>query len=203
MDMPIDEMDISVRTINAVRNAGYTDFIAFCENHSKAEMLRIPNFGLKSFNEVKEIAKIQGINIKDAIKPSKVVCVDYKKLYPLKTLALKSIQQLTGLARLEDLPGSQKCSEPFYWAKGMDIPLPDGVNISVWRMQTREGPFWSPERTNSRLWDFEFLVFRVHHTQLKTVQQVNLPENEIVSPESRIANALERLVFIFEKVYNI
>lgn len=52
--VPIDQASLSVRSFNALRCAGYRTMEQVCDAHDY-ELLRIPNFGRKSLNEVKAV----------------------------------------------------------------------------------------------------------------------------------------------------
>jgi len=57
-DMPLDQMGLSMRTLNALRRGGITNVGALLEK-SKDELLELRNFGQKSWDEVQEqLAKL-------------------------------------------------------------------------------------------------------------------------------------------------
>lgn len=50
----IDELELSVRSANCLKNDGI-NYVGELVQKSEAEMLRTPNFGRKSLNEIKEL----------------------------------------------------------------------------------------------------------------------------------------------------
>lgn len=62
--LAIEDLDLSVRTYNCLRNAGITHVGQFSEI-TTGELLHIKNFGRKSFNEIKELTGLFGIRFKD------------------------------------------------------------------------------------------------------------------------------------------
>ena len=58
----LEECELSQRALNALRNEGfiYLEEVARTEGH---QLLRIPMFGRKSFNEIKEILAINGLHL--------------------------------------------------------------------------------------------------------------------------------------------
>lgn len=64
LDVRVDELELSVRTMNCLKNEGVRivrDLIA----KSEVELIRAPNFGRKSLNEVKEILRVFGLHLRD------------------------------------------------------------------------------------------------------------------------------------------
>ena len=57
-----DELELSVRTANCLRNDNIF-YIGELVQRSEAEMLRTPNFGRKSLNEIKEILALMGLHL--------------------------------------------------------------------------------------------------------------------------------------------
>jgi DNA-directed RNA polymerase subunit alpha len=57
----IDEMELSVRSYNCLINEGIK-YIADLVRKSEADMLKLPNFGRKSLNELKENLKVLGLS---------------------------------------------------------------------------------------------------------------------------------------------
>jgi DNA-directed RNA polymerase alpha subunit len=58
----IDELELSVRTANCLRNDKIV-YIGQLVQKSEAEMLRTPNFGRKSLNEIKEVLAQMGLHL--------------------------------------------------------------------------------------------------------------------------------------------
>ncbi len=56
----IDEMELSVRSFNCLINEGIR-FIGDLVQKSELDMLKLPNFGRKSLNELKENLKVMGL----------------------------------------------------------------------------------------------------------------------------------------------
>jgi DNA-directed RNA polymerase alpha subunit len=57
-----DELELSVRTANCLKNDNIV-FIGDLVQKSEAEMLRTPNFGRKSLNEIKEVLAKMGLHL--------------------------------------------------------------------------------------------------------------------------------------------
>lgn len=59
-DIPVAELELSVRTANCLRKSGYTNlgqlFEAFGRDSGK-ELLELPHFGRKSYNELREVVR--------------------------------------------------------------------------------------------------------------------------------------------------
>jgi DNA-directed RNA polymerase alpha subunit len=58
----VDDLELSVRTANCLRNDNVT-YIGQLVQKSEAEMLRTPNFGRKSLNEIKEVLAQMGLHL--------------------------------------------------------------------------------------------------------------------------------------------
>lgn len=58
----VDELELSVRSQNCLRNDNIT-YIGDLVVKSEAEMLRTPNFGRKSLNEIKEVLTLMGLKL--------------------------------------------------------------------------------------------------------------------------------------------
>jgi Bacterial RNA polymerase, alpha chain C terminal domain len=58
----VDDLDLSIRTANCCKN-DYIVFIGDLIQKSEAEMLRTPNFGRKSLNEIKEVLTQMGLHL--------------------------------------------------------------------------------------------------------------------------------------------
>lgn len=61
LDKKIDEMELSVRSYNCLINEGIK-YIGDLVQKSEVEMLKLPNFGRKSLNELKENLRILGLS---------------------------------------------------------------------------------------------------------------------------------------------
>lgn len=60
----VDELDLSVRVSHALRMQGLETLGDVCK-HSEAELLRYPNFGRKSLNELKEVLCNHGMHLRN------------------------------------------------------------------------------------------------------------------------------------------
>jgi DNA-directed RNA polymerase subunit alpha len=58
----VDELELSVRSANCLRNDNIV-YIGDLIQKSEAEMLRTPNFGRKSLNEIKEVLASMGLHL--------------------------------------------------------------------------------------------------------------------------------------------
>ncbi len=58
----VDELELSVRSANCLKNDNIV-YIGDLVQKSEAEMLRTPNFGRKSLNEIKEILSTMGLHL--------------------------------------------------------------------------------------------------------------------------------------------
>jgi DNA-directed RNA polymerase subunit alpha len=58
----VDELELSVRSANCLKNDNII-YIGDLVQHSEAEMLRTPNFGRKSLNEIKEVLAGMGLHL--------------------------------------------------------------------------------------------------------------------------------------------
>ncbi|MBI1273159.1 MAG: DNA-directed RNA polymerase subunit alpha [Alphaproteobacteria bacterium] len=62
----VDELELSVRSANCLKNDNIV-YIGDLVQKSEAEMLRTPNFGRKSLNEIKEVLSQMGLNLGMAV----------------------------------------------------------------------------------------------------------------------------------------
>ena len=58
----VDELELSVRSANCLKNDNIV-YIGDLVQKSEAEMLRTPNFGRKSLNEIKEVLTQMGLHL--------------------------------------------------------------------------------------------------------------------------------------------
>jgi len=58
----VDELELSVRSMNCLKNDNII-YIGDLVQHTEAEMLRTPNFGRKSLNEIKEVLTHMGLHL--------------------------------------------------------------------------------------------------------------------------------------------
>jgi len=58
----VDELELSVRSANCLKNDNIV-YIGDLIQKSEAEMLRTPNFGRKSLNEIKEVLASRGLTL--------------------------------------------------------------------------------------------------------------------------------------------
>ena len=58
----VDELELSVRSANCLKNDNII-YIGDLVQKSEAEMLRTPNFGRKSLNEIKEVLTVMGLHL--------------------------------------------------------------------------------------------------------------------------------------------
>jgi DNA-directed RNA polymerase subunit alpha len=58
----VDELELSVRSANCLKNDNIV-YIGDLVQKTEAEMLRTPNFGRKSLNEIKEVLQQMGLSL--------------------------------------------------------------------------------------------------------------------------------------------
>jgi DNA-directed RNA polymerase subunit alpha len=58
----VDELELSVRSANCLKNDNIV-YIGDLIQKSESEMLRTPNFGRKSLNEIKEVLAQMGLHL--------------------------------------------------------------------------------------------------------------------------------------------
>ena len=58
----VDELELSVRSMNCLKNDNII-YIGDLVQKSESEMLRTPNFGRKSLNEIKEVLQQMELNL--------------------------------------------------------------------------------------------------------------------------------------------
>ena len=58
----VDELELSVRSANCLKNDNIV-YIGDLVQKTEAEMLRTPNFGRKSLNEIKEVLTQMGLHL--------------------------------------------------------------------------------------------------------------------------------------------
>jgi DNA-directed RNA polymerase subunit alpha len=58
----VDELELSVRSANCLKNDNIV-YIGDLVQKSEQEMLRTPNFGRKSLNEIKEVLTSMGLGL--------------------------------------------------------------------------------------------------------------------------------------------
>ena len=63
----VDELELSVRSANCLKNDNIV-YIGDLIQKSEAEMLRTPNFGRKSLNEIKEVLASMGLHLGMAVE---------------------------------------------------------------------------------------------------------------------------------------
>ena len=63
----VDELELSIRSANVLRSAGI-EHIGDVVSYGEAGLLRLPNFGRKSLNEIKEILASLGLHVGMDIK---------------------------------------------------------------------------------------------------------------------------------------
>lgn len=66
LDVRVDELELSVRTINCLKHEGVRT-VRDLITKSEVELIRAPNFGRKSLNEVKEILSVFGLKLRDTV----------------------------------------------------------------------------------------------------------------------------------------
>ncbi|HYC97013.1 DNA-directed RNA polymerase subunit alpha C-terminal domain-containing protein, partial [Brevundimonas sp.] len=59
---PVDELELSVRSANCLKNDNIV-YIGDLIQKTEGEMLRTPNFGRKSLNEIKEVLATMGLSL--------------------------------------------------------------------------------------------------------------------------------------------
>ncbi|MGV3510806.1 MAG: DNA-directed RNA polymerase subunit alpha C-terminal domain-containing protein, partial [Novosphingobium sp.] len=60
--LKVDELELSVRSANCLKNDNII-YIGDLVQKTEAEMLRTPNFGRKSLNEIKEVLSSMGLRL--------------------------------------------------------------------------------------------------------------------------------------------
>jgi len=63
----VDELELSVRSANCLKNDNIV-YIGDLVQRSEPEMLRTPNFGRKSLNEIREVLKVMGLELGMEVK---------------------------------------------------------------------------------------------------------------------------------------
>ena len=58
----VDELELSVRSANCLKNDNIV-YIGDLVQKTEAEMLRTPNFGRKSLNEIKDVLSLMGLHL--------------------------------------------------------------------------------------------------------------------------------------------
>ena len=58
----VDELELSVRSMNCLKNDNII-YIGDLVQKSEGEMLRTPNFGRKSLNEIREVLKVMDLEL--------------------------------------------------------------------------------------------------------------------------------------------
>jgi DNA-directed RNA polymerase subunit alpha len=58
----VDELELSVRSANCLKNDNIV-YIGDLVQKTESEMLRTPNFGRKSLNEIKEVLKVMNLEL--------------------------------------------------------------------------------------------------------------------------------------------
>ena len=58
----VEELELSVRSANCLKNDNIV-YIGDLVQRSEPEMLRTPNFGRKSLNEIREVLKVMGLEL--------------------------------------------------------------------------------------------------------------------------------------------
>jgi DNA-directed RNA polymerase subunit alpha len=58
----VDELELSVRSANCLKNDNIV-YIGDLVQKSESDMLRTPNFGRKSLNEIKEVLTTMGLHL--------------------------------------------------------------------------------------------------------------------------------------------
>ncbi len=58
----MDELELSVRSANCLKNDNIV-YIGDLVQRSESDMLRTPNFGRKSLNEIKEVLEVMGLHL--------------------------------------------------------------------------------------------------------------------------------------------
>ena len=62
LNRDIGELELSVRSANCLKNDNIV-YIGDLVQRSEPEMLRTPNFGRKSLNEIREVLKVMGLEL--------------------------------------------------------------------------------------------------------------------------------------------
>ena len=80
-DVPIEELELSVRAYNCLKRAGITKVGEVLERLEKGEdeILAIRNFGRKSLNELVEKLERQGLPVGDRLPARALICRDRRR----------------------------------------------------------------------------------------------------------------------------
>tara|TARA_Y100001951_G_C11072481_1_gene146841 strand:+ start:14 stop:460 length:447 start_codon:yes stop_codon:yes gene_type:complete len=87
----VEELELSVRSMNCLKNDNIV-YIGDLVQKSEMEMLRTPNFGRKSLNEIKEVLSTMSLNLGMEIENWSQTMEDLKKL---ETLGVKIREYLS------------------------------------------------------------------------------------------------------------
>ena len=97
------ELELSVRSMNCLKNNNII-YIGDLVQKTEPEMLRTPNFGRQSLNEIKEVLKNEGIKLGVEIKETEIiyesdsVAISYlKKMLCESELSGDKIKDIIGL----------------------------------------------------------------------------------------------------------
>lgn len=188
----ISELELGVRTLNCLDTSGCRT-VGDLTKLSEADLLRVPNFGRKSLNEIKEVLSSMGLRLRG----SHDVLAQSHRLEALPTIPLAALsreEQLRVAGSLR-LPRAKNSSEPYYYRCGPK-PVPDGTPVSFWFRNPGERgySYWVAKTSKDDDWRRP-RIFRTRDTAPKG-------ENGVIGiiqdPLTRIATALERIVVILE-----
>ena len=187
LDRPLDELELSVRTWNCLKNSNMRT-VRDVVTAGEGDLLRIPNFGRKSLNELKELLSSQGLRL-SWYKPPPLPEAQLENL-PVIAFADLSMTEKFRYARTAKLPHAKGASQPYVY-RGGGAPVPNGTPISIW-----SGSGWWVARNSSASDWARACVFRTRNGD-----QVR-PELSEAPPEkgalARIASALERIAKAIE-----
>ncbi len=97
-NMPVEQLDLSVRTMNCLRRSGIATVGELVSKKPK-ELLKLRNFGQKSFQEIEGRLKEMGLSLAPQVEPKK------EKEEAAEPTAVETIMETESLTESEDQTG--------------------------------------------------------------------------------------------------